>query len=1311
MHQQLVQNSQNKIHFKGIAWLPAVCAFLTTAVLGLATWGYWLQEENDSHRTQFHVLEHEADELVAHIDSRLKTYELVLRGVKGYVEGSSDITSSEFLAYAAAQQLEKSAPGLQALALVLSITRDDRTRHIAKFRSPAVPNYSVRPEGERDAYAPIVFIEPQTDVNAKVIGFDVKTVPATNAALAYSRDTGNVGLSSRLVLAQDKGHGSAAAFVMYLAIYRNGVDLSSVVGRTKGLIGWADGPFRLGDLLKGAFHGTNDGLQLRIYSGEVARPDSLLYSSGEAAAPIRSSDSERSPTASRKMEFGGQRWTLVLEPSPEYLVRTYDNTHSYIALVSCLLSLVFGWMTWYLMTGRSRAVAVAQGMTHELNAMATDLEGTLAAIPDLLFELGLDGRYHNYRASRQDLLAAPPGFFMGKTVSEVLPKAAADICMEALEEAELLGFSTGKQIELHLGGDNKWFELSVAKKKTALGEDARFVMLSHDITQRKQAEKKLRENQRALQEAQRLAGIGHISIDLATGRWTCSLALEEMLGISHTFSRDLKQLVSLVDPSQQESFLHIFRQAPAKNVPSESEFKIIRPIDSQIRWVLMSVTLNIDDGIEPDYVFATLQDITRHRAAREQLRMLEKSIAGLNDIVLITEAYPVDRLGYKIVFVNDAFERRTGYRREEVIGSTPNLLQGPKTERSELDRIRTALAGWQPVRAELINYTKDGQEFWLEIDIQPIADTTGAFTHWVAVERDITERKQSEIILRESEIRYRNMFDNNPHPMWVFDVETLQFLSVNDAAIMQYGFSREEFLNMGIGDIRLPEDIPALEKQLAQDVQLSSTGIQVWTHRCKDGRRIFVEVSAHALMFGDRAARLVLAHDVTKRRQTEAEIEHLAFYDVLTGLPNRRRILDQAERALQACKSSGQFGALILIDLDDFKTINDNWGHRSGDVLLCQVAQRLTHCVGRSDAVARLGGDEFIVLLEGLGLTAAQAIEHAKRASEKVLTSLSDPYAINERVHSTTASLGITVFGSKDASIDDILASADSAMYLAKADGRNNFRFFDAQLQIALTQQAEIEADLRLSIERQELYLTYQPQIDHQDQLIGVEALIRWTHPLRGPLSPAEFIPLAEKNGFILQLGQWVMISACRTLAGWAGDPLKAALTMSINVSARQFHHPEFVSQILDAIAQTGANPTLMKLELTESLLAQDVSGIIEKMSSLKAVGVRFSLDDFGTGYSSLGYLKHLPLDQLKIDQSFVRDVLTDPSDAAIVRTILALGESLGLSVIAEGVETTGQKEFLKTNGCMHYQGYLYSRPVILSELNNYIWEHSLLRA
>ena len=484
---------------------------------------------------------------------------------------------------------------------------------------------------------------------------------------------------------------------------------------------------------------------------------------------------------------------------------------------------------------------------------------------------------------------------------------------------------------------------------------------------------------------------------------------------------------------------------------------------------------------------------------------------------------------------------------------------------------------------------------------------------------------------------------------------------------------------------------------------------EVWVRR-KNGEAYPARLVITAVKGADGQTSHYVAmyNDMTQRKAAELEIEQLAYYDPLTLLPNRRLLQERLQQALTTSDRNGHHGALMFIDIDNLKIFNDSRGHGEGDRLLQQVAQRLAGCMREGDLVAHLGGDEFVVLLESLSQNSAEAVSKVTAVGEKILAILSQPYPLAGSDHSNhycSASIGVALInnnsidnskdiGDEHISSEDLLRRADLAMYQAKATGRNSLCFFDPAMQAAASARAALEADLRQGLQLKQFSLHYQPQIASDGRVLGAEALLRWRHPARGMVAPLDFIPLAEDTGLIFPLGLWVLHSACRQLVAWASHDRTADLVLAVNVSALQFRQAGFVAEVLGVLAQTGARGERLKLELTESVAADDVEDIIEKMLALKVHSVSFSVDDFGTGYSSLQYLRRLPLNQIKIDKSFVNDVLTDPNAAAVAKTIITLGKSLGLEVMAEGVETEGQRDFLAQAGCLHYQGYLFSKPL-----------------
>ena len=656
----------------------------------------------------------------------------------------------------------------------------------------------------------------------------------------------------------------------------------------------------------------------------------------------------------------------------------------------------------------------------------------------------------------------------------------------------------------------------------------------------------------------------------------------------------------------------------------------------------------------------------------------------------------VDSATGQFVRVNQRYADILGYSPQELVGMTFQSLTHPDDLAADLAHFRRLQSGDVPeYRLEKRYIHKDGHEVWGDATVSSMWASGSAPGYHIAVVQDITARKRMEENLRANEQRLRSILERLPMGLCLVQDDGL--ISFRNARYVQIcGYTQEEVPDTNTWLQRAYPDATEREAIRQRLLDTSHQGIiplAEYTIRCADGKYKPVEISGIFVEGG----RLITMQDLSERKAAEEEINQLAYYDPLTRLPNRRLLMDRLQQALAASARHHRSGALLMLDLDNFKTVNETRGHDRGDALLLQVAHRLRSCVHEDDTVARQGGDEFVVVLEDLGDGPEEAAARAEDVGQRILGMLREPYQIDGDAHHSSLSMGVTIYSGTRETVDELLKRADLALYQAKNAGRDTLRFYDPQMQAVVSARATLELDMRVGLAQGQFELYYQPQIDH-GRIIGAEALLRWRHPRDGFISPAHFIPLAEETGLILPLGEWVLQAACRRLAAWAQQPDLATLSLAVNVSPRQFHQTGFVAQVLAALAGAGADGHQLKLEMTEGLLLQDVEDTIDKMGQLRGYGVGFSLDDFGTGYSSLSYLKRLPLDQLKIDQSFVRDVLTDPNDAAIARTVVALGTSLGLRVIAEGVETEAQREFLERHHCHAWQGYLLSPPVAVAE-------------
>ncbi len=564
---------------------------------------------------------------------------------------------------------------------------------------------------------------------------------------------------------------------------------------------------------------------------------------------------------------------------------------------------------------------------------------------------------------------------------------------------------------------------------------------------------------------------------------------------------------------------------------------------------------------------------------------------------------------------------------------------------------------------------------------------------------DVTERRKAELDLNIASVTFESR-----EAMVVTDVNAV-ILRVNRAFTTLTGYSADEVIGKTPRILKSNRHNSNFYKEMWNTIETTGTWCgEIWDRR-KNGEEYpkWLNISAIRGSTGAVTHYVGTHYDITEIKKAEEKIKELAFFDQLTGLPNRTLLLDRLKQVMSIGERDENYCSLLFIDLDHFKTLNDTLGHDMGDMLLKHVALRLSSCVREADTVARFGGDEFVILLVGLGQDQVDAAASTETIALKILNALGQPFSFCSVSHVSTASLGATVFKGQKTSIDELLKQVDLAMYRAKDAGRNALRFFDPTMELIVKERVAMEEDLRAAIELKQFHLHYQAQVEGNNHVIGAEALLRWRHPTKGAIAPGDFIHLAEETGLILPIGHWVIESACSQIAAWSKRNETKHLSIAVNVSANQIGQGDFVDQVINLLHTTNANPCRLKLELTESILISDVESIIFKMSQLKEIGVRFSLDDFGTGYSSLSYLKRLPLEQLKIDKSFVNDILSDPNDAAISKTIVALAHSLGLGVIAEGVETEQQREFLANVGCSSCQGYLFSVPLPIDEFENFV--------
>lgn len=764
-----------------------------------------------------------------------------------------------------------------------------------------------------------------------------------------------------------------------------------------------------------------------------------------------------------------------------------------------------------------------------------------------------------------------------------------------------------------------------------------------------------------------------------------NLTLSSLFGVAHD-SLVQHALSNFIRPEDQDIYYLTRMRLLQSGEPESCELRA-RKADGSSIWIHLAGTVTRDAN-QDILLRVAVSDIAQRKQIESAQLQIEEEYRHLAEDLpaLIVTFLP----GGTLTFVNQAVMRLVNMTSEALIGT--NFFEFLNPDDRVMVKSRLAqLTPQQPVETHEQTYTTpDGAVAYHQWTNRAFFDPLGHATHFQAVGEDITTRK-----LAQAELRIAAVAFECQNGMCITDAQGV-ILRVNQAFTDLTGYSAEECIGMTPGRLLNSgrQDSLFYQRMWSSLTQKGNWQGEIWNRR-KNGQIYAEMLTITAIASADRGVTNYVASftDITEDKEAEAEIYRLAYYDQLTQLPNRRLLQDRLSQAVVATARNGRCGAIFFIDLDNFKALNDTRGHIVGDILLVEIAARLQAAVRQGDTVARLGGDEFVVLLEDLGPNTHEAAIVAKQLSEKLCKAIDAPFVLDGLEYHCTLSIGIGLF-EQHATVESLFKHADLALYQAKNAGRNTMRFFDPAMQVELDQHSSMVVELRQAITLNQLRLYYQPQVDVQRRVVGFEALLRWEHPVRGLVSPTDFIPLAEETGLILSIGQWVIETACEQLRSWENSPHTCELQIAVNVSARQFRQADFVAQVERVLVASGVNPARLKFELTESVVLEDVERAIEKMWAIKQLGVSFSMDDFGTGYSSLSYLARLPLDQLKIDKSFVCNLPGKRNDATIARTIITMGQGLGMHVIAEGVETEEQRAFLAEHGCNGYQGYLFSRPL-----------------
>ena len=1322
----------------------AYVALALGGVLSVAA-AYFIARQTDHEASvKFERVVAEAEDA---IETRIRSYADLLLGVRALFVASDSVTRDEFQTYVASLDLNHRYPGIQVIHFAQRIPAEERPAFEEMVRNDrsvdprGYPSFATKPPGDRPEYLIVQFVEPIAG-NEAALGLDLGGDAVRLAALERTRDSGELTASGTIALALDPQR--HPGFAMRLPVYRKGMPVATAMQRRDAFTGMVSASFVVIDLMRGVLskqflqtvhvHIHDAGFLDAPRGLQHASPENLMFDSHRllpGGAPHDISDEAKlaSLTSTAAVDVGGRRWNLQFSAREGFIEPSARLLPWATLLAGILISLLLFGTIRSLATSGRRAIYLARRITGDLRKSEAGLaeaqrmtQQLIEALPNPIFFKSTDGRYLGVNRAWEEFFGVPRATFIGKTVHDLYPNNLEVADRLRTMDQELWDRPGKQEYETSITTADGQRHDAIYSKATftrADGSVAGLIGTIIDITERKNLE-------RRFESTFNHAAVGIVLVDLDRRYVTVNQKFADMTGYSREElkGRPLHDLSYREDTTATEDQRNRLLRGEVDSVTAERRF--VRK-NGDVFWASRTVSLARSEDGKPLYFVGVSEDITERMATDVRYRAtFDNAPVGIMHTAIDDD---------RILQANAKLCGMLGYTHEELVSMATDDFIHPDYVGADQSKYRAKMlnGGMATFSSERLYRRKDGSDLWVNRTVSLVEDGAGKPLYFIRIVEDINERKEAEHrqamehavtrVLAEAETLAEAIpkivaticetLKWHCGARWARDgtgimrclecwgvdsPEIREFMSVNSKRIvLEDGGSGEGLVRRAI-DSGKPVWVADLSQvngfrraALVAKADLHGAfcfpllvgnevlGVMEFFHR--DVREPDDMLIQATQSIGSQIGQYIV------RQQAEERVRHLAHYDELTGLPNRTMFNERLKHSLAQMRRIEHSLAILFLDLDRFKNINDTLGHEAGDRVLREVAQRLRACLRETDTVGRLGGDEFVVLIEEPPRPLNGTV-----VAQKILTAMAKPFLMQGQEFHITASIGISTSPDDGTDIQTLMKNADIAMYRAKEQGRNTFQFYSALINVHSMERFALESSLRRALERNEFLLHYQPKLDlASGRISGVEALVRWQTP-QGLIPPAQFIQLAEETGLIVPIGEWVLKTACAQNKAWQKQGW-APVRIAVNLSPRQFAHENLLQDVARVLYETGLAPAFLELEITESMVMQNPERTITQLNSLSALGIHLSIDDFGTGYSSLNNLKRFPLDSLKIDRSFIKDLPGDSDDAAITQAIIAMAHSLRLRVVAEGVETVEQFDFLRDYHCDEIQGYYFSKP------------------